>query len=70
MYSPFHYMLLVIAVIITNDTIKIIEIIAKKNTPNKTNLLFLSTGMLDIEKATINKPIQLILNQTVPDSLL
>ncbi len=63
-------MLLVIAVIITNDITKTIETIAKINIPNITNLLFLSIGIFDIEKATMNKPIQLMSNQTAPVSLL
>jgi len=70
MYSWFHYILLVIAAIITNNNIRTIEIIAKKNIPNKTNLLFLFIGMFDIEKATMNKPIQLVSSQTAPVRLL
>lgn len=63
-------MLLVIAVISTNNNTRTIEIIAKKNIPNKTNLLFLTIGMFDIEKATMNKPIQFVNSQAAPVRLL
>lgn len=43
------------------------DIIDNKNILNKTNLLFLSKGTFDIEKATIKSPIQLVTNHMAPD---
>lgn len=59
-----------IKAIIKNNKIRAMDIIASKNIPNKINLLFLSKGTFDIEKATIKSPIQLVTNHTAPLILL
>ena len=64
------YIFPVIKAMTTNNKIKTIDIIANKNIPNRINLLFLSKGILDIEKATIKSPIQLVNNHTAPLILL
>lgn len=56
----------VINAIPTNNKIRMIDMIANKNIPNKINLFFLSTGMSDIEKATIKSPIQLVNSPMAP----
>lgn len=53
--------------ITTKNKIRKMDIIDNKNILNKTNLLFLSKGTFDIEKATIKSPIQLVTNHMAPD---
>lgn len=53
--------------ITTNNKMRMMDIIDNKNILTKTNLLFLSKGTFDIEKATIKSPIQLVTNHMAPD---
>lgn len=66
----YRYIFSVIKAMVTNNKIRTIDIIANKNIPNRTNLLFLLKGTFDIEKATIKSPIQLVNNHTAPVILL
>jgi hypothetical protein len=68
--KKYHYIFPVIKAMITNNKIRAIDIVANKNIPNRINLLFLSKGTADIEKATIKSPVQLVNNHTAPVILL